>query len=90
MISLYVTGVAIALTIWAVILLATLTLRRRTGYKRRPLYVFVIAVAIVWAFILCAVRFSGSDALFKTLSLICSGYALGMLAMYIAMHVYKS
>ena len=82
--SLYVTGVAIVLT------LAVLTLRRRKGSERAPLYQYVIGVAIVWAVILCAARFFGSGELFHTLAHVCGGYAIGMLAMYIAMHVYKS
>ena len=60
------------------------------GANRAPLYVFVIGDALVWAVILCAVGFSGNDELFHTLAHVCGGYAIGMLAMYIAMHVYKS
>jgi len=32
----------------------------------------------------------GNMARFQTFALVCLGFALGMLAMYIAVHVYKS
>jgi uncharacterized membrane protein YhiD involved in acid resistance len=54
-----------------------------------PLYVYVIGVAIVWAVILGVMRFLGNRTGFHTFSLICAGFALGMLAMYIAMHLYR-
>jgi len=57
--------------------------------EKAPLYVYVIAVAIVWAVILVVLRFMGNMARFHTFSLVCSGFALGMLAMYIAMHLYR-
>lgn len=58
-------------------------------FAKSPLYGYVIAVAIVWAGILVGTRLSGNKALFHTLSLVGSGFALGMLAMYIAMHLYR-
>ena len=82
--SVYVTCIAIVLS------LAALKFGRRIGTKRVALYVFVIGVSVVWAVILCAARLFGNGALFNTLVLVCSGYALGMLAMYIATNVYKS
>lgn len=54
----------------------------------RPLYGYVIAVAIVWAVILGALWISGNKAL-HTFSLLCVGFFLGMLAMYIAVHLYR-
>ncbi len=57
--------------------------------NKRPLYIYVIAVAIVWAVILGVAWFSGGTASFKTFSSVCGGFALGMLAMYIAVHLYK-
>jgi len=34
--------------------------------------------------------FTGGRAQLNTFALVCAGFALGMLAMYIAMHVYRS
>jgi hypothetical protein len=61
-----------------------------TFVHKRPLYVYVIGVAVVWAAILCAVWFMGDAARFNILVLVCLGFAIGMLAMYIATRVYKS
>ncbi len=58
--------------------------------KRVPLIVYVIGVAIVWAVVLGLAGFIGGPASFNTLALVCLGFALGMLAMYIAVHVYKT
>ena len=55
---------------------------------KRPLYVYVIGVAVVWAFILCLAWFTVIPARFDELALVCEGFALGMLAMYIAVHLY--
>jgi len=60
------------------------------GSNRFPLIVYVIGVAIAWAVVLGLAWFIGGPALFNTFALVCFGYALGMLAMYIAVHVYKS
>jgi peptidoglycan/LPS O-acetylase OafA/YrhL len=73
-----------------VLALAALVIWRRWGIKRFPLIVYVIAVAVVWAVLLAAMWFSGDIARFQTFALICLGFALGMIAMYIAVHVYKS
>jgi hypothetical protein len=73
-----------------VLALAALTFWRRKGSKRVPLIVYVIGVAVVWAVILGVMWFLGGIARFQTFALICLGFALGMLAMYIAVHVYKS
>jgi hypothetical protein len=73
-----------------VLLLAALAFWRRWGIKRFPLIVYVIAVAIVWAVILGVMWFLGDIARFQTFALVCLGFGLGMLAMYIAVHVYKS
>jgi hypothetical protein len=54
----------------------------------KPLSQYIIAVTVVWAIILCATWFMDGGARFKTFALICSGFAIGMLAMYIAMHIY--
>ena len=73
-----------------VLALAAFALWRRWGIKRFPLIVYVIVVAVVWAVLLAVMWFLGDIARFQTFALVCLGFALGMLAMYIAMHVYKS
>ncbi len=70
--------------------LAAFALWRRWGIKRFPLIVYVIAVAVVWAVLLTVMWFLGDIARFQTFALVCFGFALGMLAMDIAVHVYKS
>jgi hypothetical protein len=55
-----------------------------------PLTRYVIAVVVVWALILGAVWFTGDGARFRTLAIFCGGFFMGMLAMFIAMHIYKS
>ena len=73
-----------------VLAIAALVSWRHWGSKRVPLIVYVIGVAIVWAIILGVMWFLGDIARFQTFALICLGFALGMIAMYIAVHVYKS
>ncbi len=73
-----------------VLALAGFALWRRWGIKRFPLIVYVIAVAVVWSIILGVMWFLGDIARFQTFALVCLGFALGMIAMYIAVHVYKS
>jgi hypothetical protein len=53
-----------------------------------PLTRYVIAVLIVWAIILCSTWFMGGGKNFRTLALFCAGFLIGMLAMYIAVHLY--
>ena len=57
--------------------------------NKRPLYVYVIAVAIVWAIILGVMWSLGDIARFHEVACVSAGFALGMLAMYIAVHLYK-
>ena len=63
---------------------------RRWGSKRAPLIVYVIGFAVIWAVLLSVMWFLGDIARFQTFALVCLGFALGMVAMYIAVHVYKS
>ena len=70
--------------------LAALAFWRRKGSKRIPLIVFGFGVAVVWAVLLGVMWFLGDITRFQTFALVCLGFALGMLAMYIAVHVYKS
>jgi len=50
---------------------------------------YIISVVLVWAVILVTVRLFGSGERFKTMSIFCAGFMIGMLAMWIAVHVYK-
>ena len=78
--------VIVAAIVWA---LAALAVWRRRGSNRLPLIVYVIGVAVVWAVILGVMWFLGDIARFQTFALVCLGFGLGMIAMYIAVHVYK-
>jgi peptidoglycan/LPS O-acetylase OafA/YrhL len=80
----YVIVVAIVLA------LAAFASWRHWGPNRFPFIVYVIGVAVVWVAILGAMWFLGDIARFQAFALVCLGFALGMLAMYIAVHVYKS
>jgi hypothetical protein len=72
------------------LVLAAFAFWQRRGSKRFPLIFYVIGVAVVWAVLLGVMWFLGDMARFQTFALVCLGFALGMLAMYIAMHVYKA
>ena len=56
--------------------------------NKRPLYIYVIGVAVVWAIILGLSWFAVIPTPFSELVVVCAGFALGMLAMYIAVHLY--
>jgi hypothetical protein len=53
-----------------------------------PLTRYVIGVLVVWAIILCFTWFIGGRNNFRTFALFCAGFLIGMLAMYIAVHLY--
>jgi hypothetical protein len=53
-----------------------------------PLTRYVIGVLVVWAIILCAMWFRGGGKNFRTFSIFCAGFLIGMLSMYIAVHLY--
>jgi len=57
--------------------------------QKRPLYIYVIGVAVVWSGILALSWFAVIPTPFDNLAVLCAGFALGMLAMYIAMHLYS-
>lgn len=57
--------------------------------NKRPLYVYVIGVVVVWAVILTSSWFGFIWTPFKEVAAVCAGFALGMLAMYIAVHLYR-
>lgn len=54
-----------------------------------PLYLYVIGVVVTWAVILGSLHFFGHTTSFTTFSLICAGFALGMISMYVAVHLYR-
>lgn len=49
---------------------------------------YVIAVIVVWALILSVLKYLGHTEKFDTFLLVGLGFGLGMLAMYIAVHIY--
>jgi fatty acid desaturase len=55
---------------------------------KNPLWQYVIAVVVVWAGILSGM-WVWSPPRFHDFALIGGGFMLGMLAMYIAVHVYR-
>jgi len=57
--------------------------------NKRPLYVYIIGVAVVWAAILAASWFGIIWTPFSSVVAVCAGFFLGMLAMYIAVHLYR-
>jgi hypothetical protein len=84
-------GHTIYFIVFAIVLvLAGFAIWQHWGIKRFPLIVYVIGVAVVWAILLAVMWFLGDMARFQTFALVCLGFALGMIAMYIAVHVYKS
>jgi hypothetical protein len=56
--------------------------------QKRPLYVYVIAVAIVLVVVNYVAWLTGGDTKLHTSELVSTGFLLGMLAMYIAVHLY--
>ena len=54
-----------------------------------PLAVYVIGVIVAWAIVLCVAWFVGGQADVRTFGFVCAGFLLGMLAMYIAVHLYR-
>ena len=82
----YVIGAAVVL---AVIGLASWR-RFDFGSKRTPLVVYLMGVAVVWAVVLGLAWFIGGSERLNLVAMVFFGFAVGMLAMYIAVHVYKS
>ena len=60
-----------------------------TMQNKHPLYVYVIGVAVVWAIILGIVWHIGNMETFGKFVSVCAGFVLGMIAMYIAVHIYR-
>ena len=76
------------------IILGLLGLMRwwRLGFKKykRPVWIFVAVVAIIWAIILLVAWLTGGQTEFNKFWTICRAYFIGMLVMYLGTRVYKS
>ena len=59
------------------------------GSRGAPLVVYLIGVAAVWAVVLGLAWFIGGSARLDLVAMVCFGFAVGMLAMYMALHVYN-
>jgi hypothetical protein len=59
-----------------------------THTKKPRLRRYVAGVLTVWAIVLGVSWLVGGPARFHVLALVCAGFLLGMLAMYIAVHLY--
>ncbi|HEY3897421.1 MAG TPA: hypothetical protein VGM54_02345 [Chthoniobacter sp.] len=57
--------------------------------KRWPLSVYVIAVIITLLIVNVAAWCTGGPAKFRIMEIYSSGFLMGMVAMYIAVHVYR-
>jgi uncharacterized membrane protein YccC len=58
--------------------------------KKYSIKVYVIGVIVVMAIILCVTWFSGESELFTRFVNFFAAFLLGMLAMWIAVHVYRT
>jgi len=56
---------------------------------RHPLSGYVTAVAVVWAVVLLLSWVVGGRPRQQFMEVLCAGFFLGMLAMYIAVHIYE-
>lgn len=59
------------------------------GFRKRPLWVYVIGVVVVLAVVNYAAWLVDSAATFNTALTFSGGFLLGLLAMYIAVHLYR-
>ena len=57
--------------------------------KRFPLHVYIIGVIIALVIINYIAWSMGGEVKLKSFELLSSGFLLGMLAMYIAVHIYR-
>ncbi len=57
--------------------------------ERRPLWLYVIAVIIALVVVNYIAWLTGGDIKLHTSELVSVGFLLGMLAMYIAVHLYR-
>ena len=56
--------------------------------SKKPLWVYVLGVIVIWALILGSVSLWDPVRL-SELTVFCGGFFLGMVAMYIAVHIYR-
>jgi hypothetical protein len=63
--------------------------RHNLVMKRQPLVSYIIAVITILVIVNCAAWFIGGEAKLRIMETFSSGFLMGMLAMYIAMHIYK-
>jgi uncharacterized membrane protein YjdF len=61
-----------------------------TMTEKPPLSRYVIAVVVVWTVLLCATWLAKDRAHFNLVAAFCAGFLAGMLAMLIAVHLYRS
>jgi len=57
--------------------------------NKKPLYVYIIGVIVVWAIILTLSWLGIVWTPYHDVVTVCGGFWIGMLAMYIAVHLYK-
>ena len=57
--------------------------------NKRPLYIYVLGVIVVWLAILVVLLYTGNTVNFHKALMVGSGFGLGMIAMYIAVHLYQ-
>lgn len=57
--------------------------------KKYPLSLYVVGVIIVLVLVNCIAWYIGGEAKLKSMELGSIGFLLGMLAMYIAVHLYR-
>jgi len=57
--------------------------------EKPPLIRYVVGVLVVWAVILCGTWFMSDRARFRVLATFGAGFLAGMLAMFIAAHLYR-
>ncbi|HET9641245.1 MAG TPA: hypothetical protein VFP46_00105 [Candidatus Paceibacterota bacterium] len=56
---------------------------------KKPLWMYVVAVIVVMALINAFAWYTGKPTNLRTMSVFSTGFLIGMLAMYIAVHVYS-
>ena len=57
--------------------------------KRFPLWLYVIGIIVVLVIVNCIAWFTGGAVKLRAVELFSAGFLAGMLAMYIAVHVYR-
>ena len=57
--------------------------------NKYPLYMYVIGTIVVWAILITLSWFGFIWKPFHDVVTVCGGFFIGMLAMYIAVHIYR-